>query len=104
MKGPARVRVRGAGAQPRGVSLCPLTKIRLAGEEPVLQRAPAEILEHHEGAAIGLAVVVEATDVRVAERGHGLRLALEARRVGVSGEQLQGDAPAELDVVGSPDL
>jgi hypothetical protein len=104
MDEPARVRVREAGGQLPGDSLCLLTRIRLALDEPVFQRPSTEILEHHEGAAIGLAVVVEATDVRVGEPGHGVRLTLEARRVSVPGEQFQGDAPAELDVVGSPDL
>ena len=98
------MRVREAGSELAGDSLCLLERVRLAWDEPVLQRAATEILEHHEGPAVGLAVVVEPTDVRVSKRRHSLRLALEARRVGVAGEQLQGDAPAKLDVVRRPDL
>jgi hypothetical protein len=40
----------------------------------------------------------------MSERGDGLRLALETGGVGVAGKQLQGDAAAELDIVGGPDL
>ena len=104
MDEPARVRVREAGGKLPGDSLCLVTRIRLAWHEPLLQCAAAEVLEHHEGAVAGLAVVVEPTDVGVSERGHRLSLAFEACRVGVAGEQLQGDAAAELDIVSSPDL
>jgi hypothetical protein len=72
--------------------------------EAVLERPTRQVLEHHVRTAVLLAVVVEPGDVRMRQRGDGLRLALEAGRVGVAAQELDRDLAAELHVVREPDL
>jgi hypothetical protein len=75
------------------------------GCEAVVERAGLEALEHHERAPVlGRPVVVEAADVRVAQRGGRAGFALEAGRIGVPAQQLDCDAPLEFGVVRRPDL
>ena len=86
---------------------------RLADREPardqVLERGALDVLHRDPVAAVGLAAVVDADDVRVLEAGRGLRLAPEALdELGVLGEalvqELERHAAAEHRVVGEPDV
>src|SRR5204863_4259823 len=69
-----------------------------------VERAPGKVLEDHVLTTVGLAVVVEAGDVRVRQRGDRLCLALEPRRVRAAADELDRDLAAELGVVREPDL
>ena len=104
MDEPARVCVREAGGQFPRESLRFVVRVRLARDEPLLERPARQELEHHERSAGFLAVVVETADVRVGKRRNGMCLALEAGRIGAVAEKLQCDATAELGVLGEPDL
>ena len=83
------------------------------GSAPVASRSrsvsPVEQLHDDEQLAVVDARVEDADDVRVGERGDGLRLALEPRApVGVGGEgsrqDLDGDVALEPRVPGAIDL
>ncbi len=78
------------------------------GHEPVAERLPFDELHHDEVASRVLVDVVDRADVRVLERGGGARLTaqtLQRLRVvpHVVGQELQRDAPAELEVFGLVD-
>ena len=100
----SRVRVREPGGELTGDLAGFAAGVWLARDQPVLERAAAEILEHHVRPASRLSVVVEAADVRVSEGRHGMRLAFEAGGVGIAAEDLQGNPPAELDILRGPNL
>ena len=71
---------------------------RLARAEALLERAAGHVLEDHERPPALDSVVVEPADVRVRQRGDGVRLPLESGRVGVGAEELERDVSAELCV------
>ena len=82
---------------------------RALADEQLLQRRAVEVLHRDVVGVLGLAAVVDADDVRVAEAGGGPRLALEALdELLVTGvtlvQDLQGDLAAELLVLGQVDL
>src|SRR5581483_9461391 len=79
-----------------------LVRRRAAGEQPLLQRPAGQQLEHHERPAVGVAVVVERSDVRMRQRRGGARLADEALGIGGGAEHLHGHAAGELFVLGLP--
>jgi hypothetical protein len=70
--------------------------------DAVLERASGQELEHHVRPVLALAEVEDPRDVGVRERRDGARLALEADRVGVAGEQLDCHAASQLEVLGLP--
>ena len=72
--------------------------------QPLLERPTGHVLEHHVRPSLRLAVVVELGDVRMSERCDRTRLTLEARRVGVRGEELDRNVAAELEILRAPDL
>ena len=63
--------------------------------QPLLERPAVQPLERHERAGLVLAVVVDAHDVLVRERGESLRLAAEPVEVRGRGEDLQRDRAVE---------
>jgi hypothetical protein len=79
----------------------------LVGQRPSvadasLERAAGQELEHHVRPVLALAEIEDARDVRVRERRHGPRLALEPLPVGVGAEHLHGDPASEVEVLGLP--
>ena len=76
----------------------------LSVREAVLERAAGKVLERHEDTPVVLAVVVEPRDIRVREGRSGARLAFEPGAVGGRREELEGDWPVQLEVVGEPRL
>ena len=100
----ARVSVREAGGDAGGDRERLAVGKRPSGLEAVLEGSGQQALQHHVRPAVLFAVVVELRDVRVRQRRERVRLALESRRVGVGGEQLDRDAAPELGVVGGPHL
>ena len=106
---PAPVRVvepgRGLGADLGGL----LRGEQHAGVVDLAERASGQVLEHQVGLPILLTPVVDPQDVRVVERGHGLRLGPEALEEGaVAGksrmEHLDGNLAVKGDVVGEVDV
>ena len=83
--------------------------MRQPARDQVLERGPLDVLHRDQVAAVGLAAVVDADDVRVLEPRRGLGLAPEALdELGVLGEplvqELKRDLAAEHLVVGQPDV
>ena len=79
------------------------------GVEALAQGAPLQQLEHDVAVFLGAAEVVDGQDVGVRQRGHGLRLALEAcEGRGIVGhlrrQDLQSDVPVEARIAGPVDL
>ena len=72
--------------------------------ETFCERAAGEILEHHVGPALVLAVVEDLHDVRVSERRGCPRLALEPGQVGIRPQELDHHAPLQHPIVGEPDI
>src|SRR5947208_3967381 len=72
--------------------------------QPLLERSAVQPLECHERAGLGLAVVEDAHDVLVRERGQSLRLTAEPAEVRGRREDLQCDRTVECRVVRAPDL
>ncbi len=80
-----------------------------ASRQPRAERLPLDELHRDVGLAAGLADFVDRADVRMVERGRGPRLSHESRpgaRIieAVRREDLDGDVPMEMFVVGAIDL
>ena len=83
MDDPLQVRA-GQSVGDRRSDLDGLSPRKSGGREPVSQRLPFEQLRHDVEDALVRSEIMDGQDVRVRQRGDGLRLALEARqRVGV---------------------
>jgi hypothetical protein len=84
-----------------------LSPCALRGLSPVLERAPVDELGDQVLTAIELPDVVDRHDVRVVQRGCGLRFALKTAAgssVGqVVGQKLDGDRPIQLRVARAVD-
>ncbi len=80
-----------------------------SGREPLAQRLPLQEFHHGEGRALVDAEIMDGEDIRMGERGHCLRFALESiDPVGILGEggcdDLQSDIALQPGIAGSVDL
>jgi hypothetical protein len=76
-----------------------------AAADPACERRAVQVLHHDEGLAVVVVDFVDRADVRVIERGRGLRFTVEpAERQRIHrdliGQEFQRDEAAELDVFG----
>ena len=99
----ALVRVREPGGDLGRRSAASPRRAAAGRREPVLERPAGQVLEHHVGPAVGLAVVVDRQMFGCASAAAARASRSKRARVGVTREHLDCDTAAELLVLREPD-